>query len=233
MKILKSVILALSVFFIFVGCTATSAFSRFRTRNDNKKGSAVIPDTARYNSKKLMTVTALDDLDSDSEFSLEDDDDEFDNTESVTATWKKDEVYSTLIKAAGNSVPPELCSRILNEAVSYLNTPYKYGGTTANGIDCSAFTQKVYENSIELQIPRSTREQFSIGEKILKGDELQFGDLVFFKTKRRSGPGHVGIYIGDNKFMHASRKKGVMVSSLDEQYWKPRYMGARRLNITE
>ena len=219
---------------MFVGCAATNAFSRFRPKgSEGKKGTTLIPDSLKQFSKKLMTVTALEDLDSKNDVMLEDDDDEFEGVESLKGFINKDEVYSNLLKITGGRTPSSLSSKILSEAVGYLNTPYKYGGTSENGIDCSAFTQKVFQRSIEMQIPRSTKEQFSIGERISKDDELDFGDLVFFKTRRRSSPSHVGIYIGDNKFMHASRKKGVMVSSLDEKYWTPRYIGARRLDIKE
>lgn len=235
LKIFKTFVFALFVFFMFIGCTATTAFSRFHPKGpEGKKNNHVVPDTSRYTSKRLITVTASEDLDSDNDSMLEDDDDEFDGVSSLGGYADKDDVYNNLLKLTGNSsIPASLSTKILSEAVGYLNTPYKYGGTSERGIDCSAFTQKVFQRSLELQIPRSTREQFQIGEKITKNDELNFGDLVFFKTKKRSSPSHVGIYIGDNKFMHASRKKGVMVSSLDEKYWTPRYIGARRLDITD
>jgi hypothetical protein len=215
---------------MFVGCTATNAFNRFRPKGpEHKRGGSVIPDSL----KRLLTVKSLDELDSESDYTLEDDDDEFDGVEALSAYSNKGDVYNNLLKITGSSIPSSISTKILSEAVGYLNTPYKYGGTSENGIDCSAFTQKVYQRSLELQIPRSTREQFQIGEKIARDEELDFGDLVFFKTRKRSSPSHVGIYIGDNKFMHASRKKGVMVSSLDEKYWTPRYIGARRLDIKE
>jgi cell wall-associated NlpC family hydrolase len=234
-RIFKSFVLALLVFFMFVGCAATTAFSRFRPKGaEGKKNNHSLLDTLRNSTKRLMTVTASEDLDNGKDAALEDDDDEFDAVVAAKGFANKDEVLNNLSKLTGNSsLPSSLSSKILTEAVGYLNTPYKYGGTSENGIDCSAFTQKVFQRSLELQIPRSTREQFQIGEEVTKNDELSFGDLVFFKTKRRSSPSHVGIYIGENKFMHASRKKGVIVSSLDEKYWTPRFIGARRLEITE
>jgi len=219
------------ILYAFAGCAATSAVNRYRI--NNKNNSKTGPDTLRYSSKRLMTVTPLEELDKENDFLLEDDDEEFEGSESTGEYLNKDEVYNNLLKISGETMPVSLCSKILTEAVGLLNTPYKYGGNSENGIDCSAFTQKVFQNSIELQLPRSTREQYLIGDKISKDEELNFGDLVFFKTRKRSSPSHVGIYIGDNKFMHASRKKGVMVSSLEEKYWTPRYIGARRLNITE
>jgi cell wall-associated NlpC family hydrolase len=119
--------------------------------------------------------------------------------------------------------------RTLMEIIKYLNTPYKYGGNSKKGIDCSAFTQTIYTNALSLSLLRSAREQYTQGISVDKS-ELQFGDLVFFNTRRRVRPGHVGIYIGDNLFAHASSKHGVIVSSLDHQYYTRTYMGARRMD---
>ncbi len=131
-----------------------------------------------------------------------------------------------------SNIPLSTKEKILLEIIKYLKTPYKYGGKSINGMDCSGFTSSVYMNSLNLTLPRSAREQFQIGEKIGK-DSLAFGDLVFFNTSRKVKPGHVGIYIGDNKFAHASRKKGVEITSLEEKYYKIRYMGAKRINQFE
>ena len=115
------------------------------------------------------------------------------------------------------------------EIIRYLNTPYKYGGNSLNGIDCSAFTQNVYRDSWLLDLNRSARDQYQQGIVIEERSDLKFGDLVFFNTRRRVKPGHVGIYIGENLFAHASRKRGVTVSSLDEDYYSRKYMGAKRM----
>ncbi len=235
MNILKSIIFVLLVFFLFPGCTASSSGSRFRTGNNEyrKMNNTADTDTSKSAFKRNITVENLEELDSKNEILLEDEDEEFDGVESNIKSANKEEAFNNLLKIADTNLPSSLSNRILSEAVYFLNTPYKYGGNSEKGIDCSAFTQKVFLNSIELKIPRTAREQFLLGEKISKDEELDFGDLVFFKTKRRSTPSHVGIYIGDNKFMHASRKKGVMVSSLEEKYWVPRFLGARRLAISE
>jgi cell wall-associated NlpC family hydrolase len=119
--------------------------------------------------------------------------------------------------------------KVIMEIIKYLSTPYKYGGNSWKGIDCSAFTQTVFEQSLSLELPRSAREQFQVGQEIDDKSDLKFGDLVFFNTRRRIKPGHVGIYIGENLFAHASRRAGVTVSSLDENYYSNRYMGARRI----
>jgi hypothetical protein len=118
--------------------------------------------------------------------------------------------------------------KLIMEIIKYLDTPYKYGGSTLNGIDCSAFTQSVYQDALNINLNRTARDQFTQG-KVISKDELQFGDLVFFNTRRRVRPGHVGIYIGDGLFAHASTKGGVMISSLDEDYYSKRFMGARRV----
>jgi hypothetical protein len=118
---------------------------------------------------------------------------------------------------------------MLMEIIRYLNTPYKFGGNSLNGIDCSAFTQTVYKHSWLLDLNRSAREQYQQGAVIDNRTQLKFGDLVFFNTRKRVKPGHVGIYIGDNLFAHASSKIGVTISSLEHDYYNKRYMGARRI----
>lgn len=119
--------------------------------------------------------------------------------------------------------------KILVEIIRYLNIPYKYGGNDRNGLDCSAFTQNVFENSLNFKLPCTAREQFYSTTNIKNNDTLKFGDLVFFNTTKRSYPGHVGIFIGNNLFAHASFSKGVTISSLKNSYFKRRYIGAVRV----
>jgi len=121
--------------------------------------------------------------------------------------------------------------RFLLDVVSYLGTPYVYGGNTREGIDCSGFTARVYESGAEQQLPRSAREQFSVGSPVAKSN-LEFGDLVFFNTTGRR-PSHVGIYIEDDLFAHASVSKGVTLSSLESTYYRKRFVGARRVVSAE
>jgi cell wall-associated NlpC family hydrolase len=118
--------------------------------------------------------------------------------------------------------------KMLMEIIKYLDTPYKYGGTTKDGIDCSAFTQVLFKDVFNVNLERSARLQFTQGKEIPGKDQLQFGDLVFFNTRKRVKPGHVGIFIGENLFAHASSEKGVTISSIDYDYYSKRYMGARR-----
>jgi cell wall-associated NlpC family hydrolase len=118
--------------------------------------------------------------------------------------------------------------KMLMEIIKYLGTPYKYGGNTKAGMDCSAFTQIIFKDVFNFSLERSARLQYTQGSVIEKGEELKVGDLVFFNTRKRVKPGHVGIYIGDNLFAHASTKKGVTITALDYDYYARTYMGARR-----
>jgi cell wall-associated NlpC family hydrolase len=115
-------------------------------------------------------------------------------------------------------------------AKKMLNIPYKFGGNNIMGIDCSAYVKKVY-GLMGVDLPRTARQQFNEGEAIDK-DELSIGDLVFFKTYA-SFPSHVGIYLGNNLFIHASsRGKKVTIDSLETPYYLKRFIGGKRL-LTE
>lgn len=98
-------------------------------------------------------------------------------------------------------------------------TPYRYGGMSRRGVDCSGFVVVTMRDKFDLQLPRDTREQSKIGTRIDK-DELLPGDLVFFKTGSGESGLHVGIYDTNNEFIHASTSRGVMRSSLDNVYWR-------------
>ncbi len=116
---------------------------------------------------------------------------------------------------------------IITTAKKYLGVKYKYGGTTSKGIDCSGFTQNVFKKQGK-KIPRTSNKQASCGVHISKKN-LRVGDLVFFSDSRRS-IGHVGIYIGKRKFIHASSgARKVTISRLDKKYYKQHYRGARRI----
>lgn len=108
-----------------------------------------------------------------------------------------------------------------------LGIPYEYGGADAHGMDCSAFTAAVYRAALHVPLPRSTSAQYAEGEEVPR-DRLRFGDLVFFNTTGES-PSHVGIYIEDDLFAHASESYGVTISSMESAYYADRFIGARRI----
>jgi cell wall-associated NlpC family hydrolase len=105
--------------------------------------------------------------------------------------------------------------------------PYRLGGLSRAGVDCSGFVYLTFKERLGVVLPRSTEAQARIGEPIAIS-ELRTGDLVFFKTSWKTG--HVGIYLNDGFFMHASTTKGVMISSLENPYWKKNYWMSRRVN---
>ena len=117
----------------------------------------------------------------------------------------------------------------LDQAFEYLGIRYKRGGSTPEtGFDCSGFVRHVYNESIGLLLPRSAKDISKEGERVEKA-ELQPGDLVFFNTMRRTFS-HVGIYLGNNQFIHSPRAGGrVRVEDMSDKYWSRRYNGARRV----
>lgn len=121
--------------------------------------------------------------------------------------------------------------RIVLFAKKMLNIPYRFGGSSFMGIDCSGYVRKVF-GFLNISLPRSAREQFKVGEPVSK-EELNIGDLVFFRTYA-SFPSHVGIYLGNNLFIHASSKsKKVTIDSLDTPYYLKRFIGAKRIIYDE
>jgi cell wall-associated NlpC family hydrolase len=146
------------------------------------------------------------------------------------------DVASPTVAAA--SGPPEspkaetsIKDRLLRVARGMLAVPYRFGGTTLWGLDCSGFVQKAFA-FLDLGLPRTAREQFRKGAEVAKAD-LSAGDLVFFRTYAEY-PSHVGIYLGDNRFIHASaHDRKVTIESLDTPYYVKRYLGAKRLLFEE
>lgn len=124
-------------------------------------------------------------------------------------------------------------TELVANAMNFLGVPYKRGGTDeTTGLDCSAFVRKVFDQTIGLALPRRSAEQSQVGTPVEK-TELKPGDLVFFNTLRRSFS-HVGIYIGDGKFVHAPRAGGVVrVEDMRLAYWQKRFNGARRVATDE
>lgn len=114
---------------------------------------------------------------------------------------------------------------LLNFIDEWWATRYRYGGTDKSGIDCSSFTGKLQQEVYNNSMPRTAREQFQVCEKISK-ENLQEGDLVFFNT--RGGVSHVGVYIGNNCFVHSSTNNGVTISSLTDDYYSKRFIGGGR-----
>ena len=199
-------ILSASFIFLYYGCSSSSGTSRYGNNSDDSETNNT---SVRFSSEEGEDSGDLPDDDAvDYGVVLDKYDLDPDANNFETGTPKE---------------------KMLMEIIKYLNVPYQYGGNSKSGIDCSAFTQNVYKSTLSVNLFRSAREQYKQGEIISDVDDLQFGDLVFFDTRSGVSPGHVGIYIGDELFAHASSKKGVTISSLNHTYYKDRFMGSRRI----
>jgi cell wall-associated NlpC family hydrolase len=118
---------------------------------------------------------------------------------------------------------------LIGRALTYLGTPYKLGGNLLSGIDCSGFVKQVY-SAFDIRLPRTAREQFYEGTRVDK-DSLKPGDLIFFRSDKSSDPAHVGIFMDENRFIHATTRNGggVRIDSLTDNYYRRTFMGASRL----
>lgn len=125
-----------------------------------------------------------------------------------------------------SSATSSKASAVIATAKRYIGVPYVWGGESPSGFDCSGFTQYVLSKN-GISIPRVTTDQYRTGTAVSRSN-LKVGDLVFFTTYK-PGPSHVGFYMGDGKFIHASSSKGVTISSLDSSYYSGRYIGAKRV----
>jgi murein DD-endopeptidase / murein LD-carboxypeptidase len=199
----SAIVVAMAVF----GCSASSP--RFRTGESKSRTDHIVQDEDEFRfASKIKEETAKED-------------DRKVNLDSLQSRLARKKGYSNLTPPGINR------DAFLLDAIAFLGVPYKYGGNTKQGVDCSGFTCNVYESAVQKKLPRSTKDQYQTGKPIAK-DELQFGDLVFFNTTGRK-PSHVGIYIEDDLFLHASVVTGVSISSLESTYYRNRYVGARRI----
>ena len=142
-------------------------------------------------------------------------------------------VNSALMSSVRKTVR-DTASDLVMQAMNFLGVPYKRGGNTeATGFDCSGFTRHIFENSIGLVLPRRADEQATIaGLLSINRQELKPGDLVFFNTMKRTFS-HVGIYVGDDRFIHSPRAGGeVRIEDMRESYWSRRFTGARRADLS-
>ncbi|MBK6912827.1 MAG: C40 family peptidase [Ignavibacteriales bacterium] len=217
----------------YFGCSASSGSLRY---NSNSNDTADDTNNLRFTSNDSLIPTSEKDIFTTPLFDTaqdtlhwDDEEDDMPDDQGIDIA----EVMKNLSSKDVNTNPVEhqnnFKEQVLMEIIKYLDTPYKYGGNSINGIDCSAFTKTIYGNVLSIDLLRSARDQYTQGIIINNRDELKFGDLVFFDTRRRVKPGHVGIYIGDNLFAHSSSKNGVIVSSLDQDYYSRKFMGGRRI----
>ena len=135
--------------------------------------------------------------------------------------------YAVLLKTPAEEVRN---TKIFEFIDDWYGTPYRLGGTTKKGVDCSAFSQFLFAAVYGFSIPRTAREQYNLTNRISR-TELKEGDLIFFNT--RGSISHVGVYLQNNKFVHASTSGGVMISDIFDEYWARKFVGVGRLKGSE
>ena len=226
-KTLLLILIFVIISFSFINCSSTSSTLRYSEKEGNQ---LVNPKTDyRYIENSEPSDDSLVIFEDEDVPEFEDPSDLPEDESKIDLTSLMKNLEDKTTESDGEVILSSKRDLMIMEIIKYMNTPYKYGGNSLNGIDCSAFTQNVYRDSWLLNLNRSAREQFKQGIVINDRSNLKFGDLVFFNTRRRVKPGHVGIYIGENLFAHASSKLGVTISSLEHDYYNKRYMGARRI----
>jgi len=135
--------------------------------------------------------------------------------------------YAVLLSTPAEEVKNKKMFEFIDD---WYGTPYRLGGTTKKGVDCSAFSQFLFASVYGLNIPRTAREQYNLTSRISR-TQLNEGDLIFFNT--RGGISHVGVYLQNNKFVHASTSGGVMISDIFDEYWVKKFVGVGRLKDRE
>lgn len=138
--------------------------------------------------------------------------------------------YASYLKTTPNNIHNMRLYRFIDE---WLHTPYLWGGSTKRGIDCSAFVQRLYADVYDIDVPRTSIEQFFTGrvEAFKNKEFLHEGDLVFFKTIQGTIVSHVGFYLSNHRFVNAS-SKGVSIGNLEDPYWKTKFVAAGRIKVS-
>ncbi|MDU1903453.1 MAG: C40 family peptidase [Dysgonomonas sp.] len=142
-------------------------------------------------------------------------------------------VYIVEEKTGISAYNNKTLTSLYNEAVEWLKTPYRRGGMSHRGMDCSGLTNTIFKNVFGIQLQRRSRDIYNKDVVAVKKDDLQPGDLVFFATSRRGkGVNHVGVYLGNHKFVHASVSNGVIISDLNEGYYARTWVKGGRIKNT-
>ena len=147
-------------------------------------------------------------------------------TAKIDTTKTPRNINSNLVSYGETFITKKQGEEIVAYAKKFMGVPYVFGGTTPGGFDCSGFLQYVFKQH-GINIPRLADEQYLLGEAV-KTSQLSPGDLVFFSTYL-PGASHCGFYVGDGKFLHTSSSKGVRIDSLENEYWKPKFLGGKKI----
>jgi cell wall-associated NlpC family hydrolase len=160
---------------------------------------------------------------------VDEEEEEADNPADHEPAVESREVESNPVEPAAAAGPTSIDPRLFQRVVeTYVGTPYKRGGDNLRGIDCSNLVSCIYRDYDGTTLPESTRGLLRLSG-VIEYDDLQIGDLVFFKFAETRSPSHVGVYLGDKRFVHASETNGVIISSIEENTYRSAYYGARRV----
>lgn len=135
--------------------------------------------------------------------------------------------YASRASSEAEQSRPTDNDRLLQEAASWLGVPYRYGGDDRSGIDCSALVARIVEQAYGITLPRTTAGQRRLGVSVPR-EQMRPGDLMFFRTNPYGRLDHVGLYLGQGRFIHASSSSGVVISSLDGSFFRRHFVIARR-----
>lgn len=194
--------------FLLAGCG--SATPRFGNHEKKEKENSPVKHEKRFSSQEAVEEKKEDDKKVDSK--------EVERITNAQRDFKQEK--NTAIKPLDQS-------KMMREVSKYMGVPYLHGGASMEGMDCSGYTMTIYKNSVGVALPRSSAEQSKMGKPV-ELEKLKFGDLIFFNTTGETAS-HVGIYLGDDLFAHASVSLGVTISSLQSAYFAKRYECARRV----
>jgi cell wall-associated NlpC family hydrolase len=216
--------LVLLISLLLIGCGSSSP--RFASeKKDEQKQEQKKKSTIRFSSKVIEEETREDDK----KVNVKEVQQRFSSVKPAAPAEKKSVVKEESQKTETMPASPAGFEKqkMMDAILAWMGTPYEYGGESKSGIDCSGFTRQIFRESAAMELPRKTEDQVKLGSSVSK-DNLKFGDLLFFNTTGEN-PSHVGIYIGDDMFAHASVSFGVTLSSMYSSYYKKRYTEARRV----
>lgn len=145
-------------------------------------------------------------------------------------THKTLDLYDSYSQSLGFELEGNEHLLLVSELIAWVGTPYKYGGKTQSGTDCSGFVNAIYKKVFNIQLERVSADIFTQNTTKIKKDNLQCGDLVFFKIRKKR-ISHVGIYIAKDYFIHASSRNGVVINNLSEDYYKTYYYASGRVDL--
>lgn len=149
----------------------------------------------------------------------------------VQAPSRRATFASATESTANHSSNNPTVSRLLARAEELIGTPYRSGGTTTRGFDCSGFVNYLFKEEAGINLPRSSRDLMRMAKQRVARADLEPGDILLFNRNGRGRVSHTGIYLGDNRFIHSSshRSGGVRIDSLDSRYWSKSYLDAKRV----